>query len=167
MSLFNWFLRQPCVAASIALIIFSAFAISAKTTPPPPQSGEQVFNLADFNPVGDGVADDGPALQRALDALANAGGGKLLIPAGKYRISTPVEKDFSSVPGAKLTIQGVPSSTMPAPPTADGQSLRMSLDLVSEIIPATGWVKSAITISNLSQFLIEHMCFTGIETEIT
>ena len=167
MSLFNRFLRQPRVAASIALIVFSAFAISAKTTPTTPQSGGQVFNLADFNPVGDGVADDGPALQRALDALANAGGGTLLIPAGKYRISTPVEKDFSSVPGAKLTIQGVPSTTMPAPPTADGEQLAASLDLVSEFIPATGADKSAITISNLRQLLIEHVCFTGIETAET
>ena len=167
MSLLNWFRRQPRVAASIALIIFSAFAISAKTTQTTPQSGEQVFNLADFNPVGDGVADDGPALQRALDALANAGGGTLLIPAGKYRISTPVEKDFSSVPGAKVTIQGVPSTTMPAPPTADGEQLAASLDLVSEFIPATSADKSAITISNLRQFLIEHVCFTGIETAET
>lgn len=35
------------------------------------------LNLADFDAVGDGVADDGPALQRALDALADAGGGTL------------------------------------------------------------------------------------------
>lgn len=35
--------------------------------------------------VGDGVADDGPALQRAMNATPD--GGRLIIPAGRYRMS--------------------------------------------------------------------------------
>src|SRR5262247_2429277 len=130
-------LKQRRLVVSIALIVFSAFAVTAKPgrafTPTP--SVESVINLSDFDPVGDGVADDGPALQRALDALADAGGGTLLIPAGRYRIVTPVAKDFSSVPGARIVIQGVPSATMPAPVTAAGAQLGAGLDLTSEIIP--------------------------------
>jgi carboxypeptidase family protein/pectate lyase-like protein/SdrD B-like protein len=148
------FLRLPRLAASIALIAFSALAVSAQTT-------QQIVNLADFGPVGNGVADDGPAFQRALDALASAGGGTLQVPAGSYRIATPVKKDFSSVPGATVTIQGVPSTKMPAPVTANGNQLAEGLNLTSQIIPATGAANNTIQITNVNQLLIEHLDFTG------
>lgn len=154
MSIYKRFLRQPRLAASITLILFSAVAISAQTS-------EKIFNLADFGPAGNGVADDGPALRKAFDALAGAGGGTLNIPAGSYRIATPVVKDFSSIPGAKVTIRGVPSTKMPAPVTALGHELAEGLDLTSRIIPATGNTNNAIKISNLHQLLIEHVDFSG------
>jgi len=122
------------------------------------------FSLADFEAVGDGVADDGPALQRALDAVAEAGGGTLLIPAGLYKIQTPVMRDFG---GASVTIQGIPSDTMPAPPTAGGDQLALSLDLASEFIPATGASASAITLTNIDELTVEHLAFTGIESSVT
>jgi protocatechuate 3,4-dioxygenase beta subunit len=171
MSLSKLFLQQTRLAASVGVILLSAFLTSAKTghspvSPTTPPT-EKILNLSEFNPVGNGVADDGPAIQKALDALADAGGGTLLIPAGSFRIATPVVKDFSSVPGAKVTIQGVPSTKMPAPVTAAGEQLAASLDLTSEIIPATGAVQTAITLSNLDQVTIEHVVFTGIETSWT
>ncbi|MGH9959212.1 MAG: glycosyl hydrolase family 28-related protein [Pyrinomonadaceae bacterium] len=58
---------------------------------------EAVVNLRDFGASGDGVADEGPALQRALDALATAGGGTLFVPAGRYAIITPVQKNFAGL----------------------------------------------------------------------
>jgi hypothetical protein len=161
MRIYQWFRRQPHLAASMAVIVFSAFAISARTVPTQPQTTQKTFNLADFNPVGDGLADDGPALQRALDAIAQAGGGTLNIPAGTYRIATPVAIDFSSITGAKVTIRGVPSTKMPAPVDAQGNELAEGLDLTSRIIPATGNANTAIQISNLDQLLIEHVDFSG------
>ncbi len=68
------------------------------------------FDLSDFGAVGDGVADDGPALQSALNAIASAGGGILFVPAGRYAINTPVQKNFAGL-AASVTIQGVASST--------------------------------------------------------
>lgn len=156
MSIYKRFL-QPRLAVSMALIVFSAFAISAKTA----QTTEKIVSLADFNPAGNGVADDGPALQKALDALAEAGGGTLNIPAGSYRIATPVAKDFSSTPGAKVTIRGVASTKMPAPVSALGHELGEGLGLTSQIIPATGNENNAIQITNLHQLLIEHLDFSG------
>src|SRR6476661_7436115 len=67
-------------------------------------------SLSDFGAVGDGVADDGPALQAALDSLAANGGGTLLVPAGKYAIATPVSVNFSGA-GPSISIKGVESST--------------------------------------------------------
>ena len=142
--------------ALAAIVLFCTIAANAQNL--------NSFNLADFEPVGDGVADDGPALQRALDAVAQAGGGTLFIPAGLYKIQTPVIKDFG---GASVTIQGVPSDTMPAPPTAGGDQLALSLDLASEFIPATGASASAITLTNIDELTVEHLAFTGIESSIT
>lgn len=151
----NRILVRQRIALLIAILVFGSFTASAQTN---------VFNLADFDPVGDGVADDGPALQRALDAVAAAGGGTLNIPAGLYLIRTPVVKDFA---GANVIIQGVPSATMPAPPTAGGSDLAKSLDLVSEFIPATGATQSAITLSNANNLTVEHLAFTGIKSSIS
>lgn len=141
---------------TLALALLCALSANAQTL--------NQFNLADFDPVGDGVSDDGPALQRALDAVAAAGGGTLIIPAGLYKIQTPVERDFA---GASVIIQGVPSNTMPAPPTAGGQDLAASLDLASEFIPATGATASAITLRNINYLTVEHLAFTGIESTIS
>lgn len=169
MKLFNRFFRQLRVAACVALISFNAFTIDAKpraaqpAKPAPRTSNETIINLGDFEPVGDGVADDGPALQRALDALGDAGGGTLIIPAGLYKIATPVVKDFSNLTDGTVHIQGVPSDTMPAPPTATGEQLARSLGLVSEFIPATGATVTAITLSNLDHLTVEHLAFTGTE----
>src|ERR1051325_1649998 len=127
---------------------------------------ELVLSVADFGANGDGVTDDGPAFQSALDALAEAGGGTLFVPGGRYFIASPIIKDFSGS-NASITIQGVPSDTMPAPPTATGDQLSFTLDLVSEIIPATGSVDSAFSLSNLHDLTVEHLAFTGRESEIT
>lgn len=149
---------QRCVLACIVLLLLNA-SINA-------QSGT-VLNLSDYGAAGDGVADDGPAFQSALDALADAGGGTLIVPSGFYRIETPVIKDFSALNGGSVTIQGVPSATQPAPPFAGGHELSESLDLTSEIFPATGATQSAFTIANLKSLTVEHLAFTGHESVIT
>jgi hypothetical protein len=146
------------MSALVGLVLFCSFTANAHN------NNLNTFNLADFEAVGDGVTDDGPALQRALDALADAGGGTLLVPAGLYLIQTPVVRDFA---GASVIIQGVPSDKMPAPPTAGGDQLAASLDLVSEFIPATGATESAITLINIDNLTVEHLAFTGIESSIS
>jgi hypothetical protein len=157
----NRLFSQPRLAVCIALLFLSSFTATAQT------NVASVFNLADFGAVGDGATDDGPAFQRALDAVAGAGGGTLFVPAGVYFIATPVVKDFSNVNNASVIIQGVPSDKMPAPVTAGGDQLAASLDLSSEIIPATGSVDSVFTLTNLHQLSIEHLAFTGRESALT
>lgn len=49
------------------------------------------FNVLDFGAVGDGVTDDGPAVQLAIDAIAAAGRGQLIFPSGRsYFMNTQV-----------------------------------------------------------------------------
>lgn len=120
------------------------------------------LNLRDFGATGDGVTDDAPAFQKALDALATAGGGILFIPAGKYVIATTVSKDFSGS-ASSITITGVESLTMPAPPTATGDQLCLGLDLPTEIYPRTGFDHVAISLSGLRNLVVKEIAFVGTE----
>lgn len=170
MSYHHYVIRLSWLAVSLVVFLITASATNAKSargSNTQPSNADTILNLDDFGAVGDGIANDGPAFQRALDALANAGGGTLLVPAGTYLVATPVVKDFSNVPNATITIQGVPSTTMPAPPTATGNDLGAGLNLTSDIIPATGSTVNAFTLTNLRQLLVEHLSFTGRENIIS
>lgn len=46
------------------------------------------LSLADFHPVADGETLDTACFQRALDQLAQQGGGTLTVPPGRYRLGT-------------------------------------------------------------------------------
>lgn len=54
---------------------------------------EAVYQASEFGVAGDGVTDDADAMQRALDAAAEAGGGTVLVPHGitllKHRLTVP------------------------------------------------------------------------------
>ena len=50
-----------------------------------PATGEKtVFNVRSFGAVGDGKNLDSPAIDRAIQAAAQAGGGTVFVPAGTY-----------------------------------------------------------------------------------
>lgn len=123
------------------------------------------LNLMDFGSVGDGTTDDGPALQRALDALAEAGGGTLIVPQGRYAIITPVSKDFSGL-ATSITIFGVESTT-PVDTTGAAPELARGLDLLSEFLPKTGSENVAISIIGLQTFLIRDISFMGTPNVFT
>ncbi|HEU4837752.1 MAG TPA: glycosyl hydrolase family 28-related protein [Pyrinomonadaceae bacterium] len=120
----------------------------------------ETLNVRDFGATGDGTTDDAPAFQKALDALATAGGGTLFVPEGKYVIATPVNKNFTGL-AQSITIMGVESLTMPAPPTAAGDQLCLGLNLPTEIYPRTGVKNVAFTISGLKNLVIKDIAFVG------
>jgi hypothetical protein len=121
---------------------------------------ENIFDLRDYGAIGDGIADDGPALQAALDAIGNAGGGTLFVAAGRYAIYTAVRKDFTGLAN-EVALVGVESLT-PAPPVnSDGLTLSRGLDLTSEFAPRTGEQGNALSISGLRNFLIKDITFIG------
>src|SRR2546426_5017891 len=49
-----------------------------------------VFNVRVFGAMGNGTADDTAAIQKAIDAARDAGGGLVFIPAGTYRVTSTV-----------------------------------------------------------------------------
>jgi len=163
--------RYTHVFLCVVWVLLNAFSSSAPANAQLKKKlaaagNELVLSVADFGSNGDGVTDDGPAFQRALDALAEAGGGTLFVPGGHYLIASPVTKDFFGISGS-ITIRGEASDKMPAPPTATGEQLSLSLDLPSEIIPATGSAGSAFTLTNIHDLTIEHLTFIGRASAIT
>ena len=46
--------------------------------------GQNYFNIRSFGAVGDGTNLDSPAIDKAINAAADAGGGTVLLPAGTY-----------------------------------------------------------------------------------
>lgn len=97
------------------------------------------INLKDYGAVGDDIADDGPALQSALDALAEQGGGTLIVPNGKYALKSAVYKDFLNQASA-IIIRGVGSASQfrVATPSA-----------------------TTLTLGNVESLLIENLTFVG------
>jgi Calx-beta domain/Carboxypeptidase regulatory-like domain/Pectate lyase superfamily protein/Domain of unknown function (DUF4214) len=162
--------RSPHLIAASALLAFFFFALphgarattsarsAARAAASRAAGDEAVFDLHDFGAVGDGSTDDGPALQRALDALAEAGGGTLVIPEGRYAIATPVAKNFNGL-ASSVTIKGVESSTT-VDNTADPVPLTAELGLVSEFYPRTGDL-TALDIEGLQTLLVSDIEFVG------
>lgn len=67
------------------------------------------FSISDFGAKGDGMADDTTAVQRAIDACAAAGGGRVVVEKGVYRIRPVMlasDVDLHLAGGAKLLGSG-------------------------------------------------------------
>jgi polygalacturonase len=71
------------VAAAATTIGRSAFAEA-----PAPTAVEATFNVRSYGATGDGKTVDAPAINRAIEAVAAAGGGTLVFPAGTYMCFT-------------------------------------------------------------------------------
>lgn len=56
----------------------------------PPVIPEKEFNITEFGAIGDGTANSKPSFDRAMEALNNAGGGKLVVPPGLYILDGPI-----------------------------------------------------------------------------
>jgi len=155
----TWLVRH---LALISLIFFlNSFAISASATVPNRSAANKpllagAVNLQDYGAIGDGSTDAGPALQAALNDLATAGGGTLIVPPGRYLLKTPVLKQFAS--GTSLIIQGEFSST---PINVAGNGL--GLDLNSRFIISVGELSDALTLSGLDSLLVQDVALEGLE----
>jgi hypothetical protein len=49
------------------------------------------YNILDFGAVGDGRTNDAAAVQQAIDRCSQAGGGRVIIPAGRVFLSGPFQ----------------------------------------------------------------------------
>jgi polygalacturonase len=67
------------IMTSVATIVAVAGAAFAAAAPP-----AKTYDVREMGAAGDGMALDGPIVQRAIDAAAAAGGGTVLLPSGTY-----------------------------------------------------------------------------------
>ena len=76
----------------------AAITLAWLTLAAPAWAGPSVYRTAPNDPkavtvraTGDGLADDGPKVQQALDAVSNRGaGGLVYLPSGRYRITRTI-----------------------------------------------------------------------------
>ena len=99
--------RGPLVGAVLFLtFIWTSEVRGAEAgwaTTGPTRSGD--VSVRDYGAAGDGKSKDTPAIQRAIDAAAAAGGGTVVLPAGVYLSGTIFLRDhvvLHLAPGAIL-----------------------------------------------------------------
>jgi len=80
---------------------FFLFPVSGQIIGPPSELSpfRNLYNVRAFGAKGDGKALDSPAINKAIDAAAAAGGGTVFIPAGTYRsfsirLKSNITQDF-------------------------------------------------------------------------
>ncbi|MBM4024602.1 MAG: glycoside hydrolase [Planctomycetes bacterium] len=78
-------LRRRTLAVAAWLILTSAFLAGAEDV----KSAERgVFDIRDFGAVGDGQTLDTAAINKAIEACVQAGGGQVRFPPGRYLSAT-------------------------------------------------------------------------------
>jgi len=89
----QWLGRVP--PSAIAAVLGAGFAgehglasQSATSNPSDGDGGARVYNIRKYGARGDGAALDTTALQAAIDACHQDGGGTVLVPAGTFQIGT-------------------------------------------------------------------------------
>jgi hypothetical protein len=73
------------------------------------------LDVTDYGAVGDGVANDTAAIQAAVDAAANQGGGTVCVPDGTFLVDPDVSINMASGTNLSLaanaTLQAIPTSS--------------------------------------------------------
>lgn len=94
----NGLMRKIIVFVSLIMLSVAVFAQQ--------NNRQKVFIVKDFGAVGDGKTDDALAIQKAIDACAAAGGGRVLFTSPFTYLSSPIKLksnvDFHLQAGAKL-----------------------------------------------------------------
>ncbi len=91
------------------------------------------FNVRDYGATGDGHTDDGPAIQKSIDAAVAAGpGSDVLLPAGRYLFGADPRRGSSAVLVNRangLTIRGEKGTVLIAPPEKSFFRVQASTDV--------------------------------------
>jgi len=83
-------------------------SVNIRVTPPIESTeGKTVtVSVKDFGAMGNGIADDTTAIQKAIDAVTRSGGGVVFFPSGTYKVSLNPATSHAITIGPKLTFRG-------------------------------------------------------------
>src|SRR5512136_2044756 len=100
-----------------ALIVWAsvilALTANPQATPAATSSADTVINVTTFGAKGDGVTDDRPAIQAAIDVLTAKRGGVLRIPNGTYLLNSYRPGGFHNLlVGSRIHIEGEHGATL-------------------------------------------------------
>ena len=76
-------LSPAALAATVGHVSLARAQVS-QSVPTKPHAAEATFNVRTFGATGGGKTVDTPAINKAIEAVAAAGGGTLIFPAGTY-----------------------------------------------------------------------------------
>ncbi|MBM3881869.1 MAG: hypothetical protein FJ387_19445 [Verrucomicrobia bacterium] len=114
-----------------ALAGWWAVLAGAPSSPP----AASAFNVRDFGARGDGATDDTAAVQKALDAAAQAGGGVVWAPRGNYwfggTLNVPAAVTLRGVWESVPAHNGIRDAGLPKP-TDDGTTFLVTAGAGSE-----------------------------------
>src|ERR1700722_15707349 len=135
------------MSRALLLLVCLAASANAQTWPAEitaalPVIPDARFNLTDFGGVGDGNAFNTDAFTKAVAAIAKAGGGHLIVPAGTYktlpfRVTSHMDLhlDDGATIKAPETFEeyGLPDPNLPRPATqsAEGGGFGRPMPLIS------------------------------------
>ena len=77
-------LRRDLLKASPLVLASTVGHVALAQSPAAPSAAEAIYDVRKFGATGDGKTVDTPAINKAIEAVAAAGGGVLVFPAGTY-----------------------------------------------------------------------------------
>ena len=122
------------------------------------------LNVKNFGAKGDGVTGDAAAIQAALTACGNAGGGVVNLPPGKYVLDAPF-----TVP-ALVTLRGTyrTMATFSVTGIGDGPSLTSPLPTsVLAVTAGAGNASGTATVTVETHAATEGVCFVHPNQDVT
>lgn len=87
---FDYYSEFSRLVALTLIVIVPVCMVQAAS----PNVDEKWFSVKDFGAVGDGTADDRVAIQRAIEAVKEAGGGTVYFPEGVYTVTAPEKESW-------------------------------------------------------------------------
>ena len=93
------------------LLVFTIIALPSLHLPAADTPAKTVYNVRDYGALGDGKTLDSPAINAAIDACEQAGGGTVYLPAGTYLSgSIHLRSNLNLYLDAGAVILGAPQS---------------------------------------------------------
>ena len=110
-----------------------------------------IYNVEDYGAKGDGKTDNAKAIQKAIDACNKAGGGTVIIPAGKTFMCGPIHL------ASNIDLHLEPNSRLLANPNEDiykesafgpneGEGMMWISERILKIYPSLVWEKLTATV---------------------